>query len=153
MRVSEMLSIECGDIRENASVVVLGKGSKERVCFLSQRAVEAIAVYRVERDARLIHLECESTSLFVTDYGSEMSTASAWKAVQRALGAAGITRRAGAHTLRHSFATHLLEGGADIRSVQELLGHSSLQTTQIYLHVTPARLREVYDRAHPRSTS
>ena len=132
---------------------VMGKGSKERVCFLGERALEAIAAYEPERERHLARLVRKSGALFVTRWGAEMSTSSVWRVVQRARVAAGICKPIGPHTLRHSFATHLLERGADVRAVQEMLGHASLQTTQIYLHVVPTRLREVYEQAHPRARS
>lgn len=151
MRASELTGIEVDDLRPDGTVLVLGKGGEERICFLSARATSLIASYRIERDLLLQGRKSSLTALFVTDFGSWMTGAAVWKAVHRALDAAGISKRCGPHTLRHSFATHLLEGGADIRCVQELLGHKSLATTQIYLHVTAARLREVYERSHPRA--
>jgi integrase/recombinase XerD len=89
--------------------------------------------------------------LFLSAHGRRMSRMEAWRAVRRSALRAGITRHVSPHTLRHSFATHLLEGGADLRVVQELLGHASITTTQLYTHLTGARIRQVYDRAHPRA--
>lgn len=149
MRVSELLGITCDDVDASGNVRVLGKGAKERLCFLNDRALGAVAAYRPERDAVLARFKRQSDQLFLTDYGTEMSNAAVWAAVQRAARACGLVKRCSTHTLRHTFATHLLEGGADVRVVQELLGHASLQSTQLYLHVAPSRLRDVYDRAHP----
>jgi len=89
--------------------------------------------------------------LFLTPVGRRMGRMGAWRAMQRAAGAAGLEQHVTPHTLRHSFATHLLEGGADLRVVQELLGHASISTTQLYTHVTGERIRQVYARAHPRA--
>jgi len=150
MRISEALSVTEDAFRVNdGSLLIRGKGGKERVVFLSERAAEAIRAWRQLRAERLAFINRQSAFLFIGARGEPLSSSSAREMLRRACLQAGMRGRASPHTLRHSFATHLLEGGADLRVVQELLGHATLATTERYTHVTPQRLREVYLRAHP----
>jgi integrase/recombinase XerD len=136
-------------------VRVIGKGDKERLVPIGEVAVDVLRTWLAGQRAALVaahHVEpIRGGPLFVASRGSRLSRQGAWAAVKRAAAAAGLSDRVSPHTLRHSFATHLLEGGADLRIVQELLGHASISTTQLYTHVTGERIREVYARAHPRA--
>ena len=144
LRVSETVALNIEDLDEFSEVVrIAGKGKKERLCPLGSMSIEAIGHYlRMRSGAR-------SGPLFVNRHGSRISARSVRRKLDKYLLAAGIDPGVSPHTLRHSFATHMLNAGADLRSVQELLGHSSLSTTQIYTHLTTKRLKEVYDKAHP----
>lgn len=152
MRVGELCALNVDDIRPDGTVRVFGKGAKERLCFVSPSAMAAIAAYRKDRDVLLATYGVECHRLFITDECAPLTQSAARHGVERVLRAAGVATECSPHTLRHSFATHMLQGGADLRSIQEMLGHSSLQTTQVYLHNTPERLREVYDKSHPRAS-
>jgi len=157
LRVSEALGLDVEDLHADASYVrVIGKGDKERLVPVGEVALDWIARYRTwPREAWLGHAPAESLRrggpLFVTSRGGRLGRQHAWAAVKAASRAAGLPEGVSPHTLRHSFATHLLEGGADLRVVQELLGHASISTTQLYTHLTGERIREVYARAHPRA--
>lgn len=131
---------------------VLGKGSKQRVVPYGSYAGEAIAAYLVRARPEMVARGTGTPALFVGPRGARISRQSAWLVIKAAAERAGITREVSPHTLRHSFATHLLAGGADVRTVQELLGHSSVTTTQIYTQVTADTLREHYLTSHPRAT-
>lgn len=153
-RVSEAvgLALDDLDLDEELPVIRLfGKGRKERIVPLGSYAKAAIEAYIVRSRPVLAQRGQGSPSLFLNSRGRALSRQSAWEIIQRAAGRAGIDEDVSPHTLRHSFATHLLEGGASIRDVQELLGHASVQTTQIYTRVTPTTLKEVYQLAHPRA--
>jgi len=144
LRVSELVALNIEDLDEFSEVLrIEGKGRKERLCPLGSKAVEAIARYLQMRRAG------QMGPLFVNRHGGRISDRSVRRKLDKYLLAAGIDPGVSPHTLRHSFATHMLNAGADLRSVQELLGHSSLSTTQIYTHLTTRRLKEVYDKAHP----
>jgi integrase/recombinase XerD len=156
LRVSEALGLDADDLDlEGASARVRGKGDRERIVPVGDVALAWIGRYVGE--ARPVLLAGGRATarrggpIFVGDRGRRLGRAQAWSAVKRAATAAGLGSRVSPHTLRHSFATHLLEGGADLRVVQELLGHASISTTQIYTHLTGERIREVYARAHPRA--
>jgi integrase/recombinase XerD len=149
-RVSEVVNLSITDLdRENQSVRLLGKGGKMRVVPIGSHALIAIDRYLVR--ARPSFLKKTSTNLFLNKQGKALSRNSAFNAVRRCAELANIKLDVSPHTLRHCFATHLLEGGADLRIVQELLGHASVTTTQIYTQITAQRLREVYATSHPRA--
>jgi integrase/recombinase XerD len=137
------------DLR-HAQVRVIGKGNKERRVPMGEEARERLHRYRSgPRSEWTARHPTEAT--FVGRRGRRMSREAVWSLVKRWTRAAGVTERVTPHTFRHSFATHLLEGGADLRVVQALLGHASISTTQLYTHLTGERVREVYARAHPRA--
>ena len=156
LRISEALRLDLEDLSlDGAFVRVIGKGDKERLVPIGEVAVEVLRTWIGGQRAALValhHVEpIRGGPLFVGGRGGRLSRQGAWAAVKRAAASAGLSDRVSPHTLRHSFATHLLEGGADLRVVQELLGHASISTTQLYTHVTGERIREVYARAHPRA--
>lgn len=152
-RVSEVLALTVDDaaraMDNDGVMAVTGKGNKQRIVPLGTHAQEAIEAYLVR--ARPVFANGKSHALLLNTRGGALSRQSAWTVIKQAAQRAGIDKDVSPHTLRHSFATHLLEGGADVRSVQELLGHASVTTTQIYTHVTADNLREVWRSAHPRA--
>lgn len=149
-RVSEVLALVVDDVVDTDGVIaVTGKGNKQRLVPLGSHARDAIDAYLVR--SRPMLANGKSHALFLNARGGALSRQSAWTALKQAAERAGIAKDISPHTLRHSFATHLLEGGADVRTVQELLGHASVTTTQIYTHVTADSLREVWAEAHPRA--
>jgi len=155
LRVSEALQLDRQDLSSGGGFVrVIGKGDKERLVPVGDVALEAIDAYLAERD-RLSEDVAEATRsrepLFLSRRGRRLDRMAAWRVMRAAAMRAGLSGRVTPHTLRHSFATHLLEGGADLRVVQELLGHASITTTQLYTHITGERIRQVYARAHPRA--
>jgi integrase/recombinase XerD len=156
LRISEALRLDREEISlEGGFVRVIGKGDRERLVPVGEIALGWLDRYLVEvRPAWLAvaHVEpVRGGPFFLTERGRRLARQQAWTAVKRAAAAAGLSDQVTPHTLRHSFATHLLDGGADLRVVQELLGHASISTTQLYTHVTRERIREVYARAHPRA--
>lgn len=151
LRVSELVNLKVGDVNtEHGYVRCIGKGSKERIVPLGSYAATAVDDYMSRGRSEICNMR-PSSWLFVTSDGSPMSRQAFWKNLKKRCLAAGITTEVSPHTLRHSFATHLLENGADLRAVQEMLGHADIGTTQIYTHLTKAKLRQVYDEHHPRS--
>ena len=151
-RISEAVGLDLDDVDlEQESVRLLGKGSKERIVPLGHYAREAVTAYTVRARPSLAAKGKGTPALFLNQRGGRISRQGAWAAIHAAAERAGLGDTVSPHTLRHSFATHLLEGGADIRVVQELLGHASVTTTQIYTMVTVQHLREVYAEAHPRA--
>ncbi|HEU4330797.1 MAG TPA: site-specific tyrosine recombinase XerD [Lapillicoccus sp.] len=152
-RISEAVGLDVDDLDlgEPASVRLLGKGDKQRIVPLGSYAVTALDAYLVRARPALATAGRGTPAVFLNQRGARLSRQSAWDALQRAAERAGLEGHVSPHTLRHSFATHLLDGGADVRVVQELLGHASVTTTQIYTLVSPQRLREVYAGAHPRA--
>ena len=150
LRVSEAVGLDLADATLEAGMVRVreGKGGKERLAPIGKPATRAIGAWLEERRGRA---RPDEPALFVNAGGGRLDARSARRIVTAAAAAAGLGRRVSPHTLRHSFATHLLDRGADLRSVQELLGHENLTTTQIYTHVGTSRLRQVYDGAHPRA--
>jgi len=156
LRVSEALRLDLEDISLDGGFVrVIGKGDRERLVPVGEVALEAIRAWLAGARPTIVaahHVEpIRGGPLFLGVTGKRLARQQAWSIVKRAAASAGLTGRVSPHTLRHSFATHLLEGGADLRIVQELLGHASISTTQLYTHVTGERIREVYARAHPRA--
>lgn len=137
--------------RGQGSVRLFGKGSKERVVPLGRYARDAVTTYTVRARPAMALAGKGTPALFLNLRGGRLSRQGAWAAIHAAAGRAGLRDTVSPHTLRHSFATHMLEGGADVRVVQELLGHASVTTTQIYTMVTVQHLREVYAEAHPRA--
>jgi integrase/recombinase XerD len=151
LRVSEAAGLTGAQLRiDEGFVTVMGKGGKERIVPLGRRAKEALAIYLSTERPRLVGPR-PSQWVFVRAGGKPLSRQAIWKLVKRRARAAGVTQRVSPHTLRHTFATHLLGGGADLRVVQTLLGHADVGTTQIYTHVAPARLRAVHRKHHPRA--
>lgn len=151
-RISEVVGADVDDVDlEDRSAVVTGKGSKQRRVPLGDIACQAIDAWLVRGRPALAHVGTGSPKLFLTAHGSPMSRQAGFAVIRDAANRAGIAAAVGPHTLRHSCATHLVEAGADVRVVQELLGHASVQTTQIYTLVTAERLREAHALAHPRA--
>jgi site-specific recombinase XerD len=156
LRISELAAAELGNLDlRRGELRVLGKGRKERIGLLGRPAREALAGYldegRPVLTARRAPLDEAPTAVFLNHLGRPLGVRGLRGRLDRLCRLAGLPEGVSPHTLRHSFATHLLEGGADLRVVQELLGHESLATTQVYTHVSPARLREAYRLAHPRA--
>jgi integrase/recombinase XerC len=151
LRVTEIKRMNKNDVDfDEGEIKVLGKGSKERIVLFGSHARSALARYLKEGRPKLAAGK-KSPALFINRRGSRLTTRSVERLIVRYAKKAGLTKKVTPHTLRHSFATHLLSGGADLRMVQELLGHVSLSTTQVYTHITKERLKEVYDAAHPRA--
>jgi integrase/recombinase XerC len=149
IRVSELVGMNLEDVDTmGESVRVRGKGKRERLAPLGSFALKALDQYLAARKAGSVH---DAAAVFVNRHGQRLSTRSVRRKLSKYLAIAGLNPSVSPHTLRHSFATHMLERGADLRAVQELLGHRSLSTTQIYTHVAAARLKEVYEAAHPRA--
>jgi len=156
LRISEATGLDLEDVSLDGQFVrVIGKGDRERLVPIGEVAVDALRGWL--DGPRIALLEAHRVApirggpVFLGERGQRLARQQAWAAVKRASAAAGLQAHVSPHTLRHSFATHLLEGGADLRIVQELLGHASISTTQLYTHVTGERIREVYSRAHPRA--
>ena len=153
LRVSELVGINLDDLDlEDGLVRVRGKGKRERLAPVGRFAVKAIRAWIRQRSVADKQRPGDTGDpLFLNKYGKRLTTRSVGRMLEKYLKLPGLDARTSPHTLRHSFATHLLNGGADIRSVQELLGHKSLVTTQIYTHLSTAGLRKAYDLAHPRA--
>lgn len=152
-RVTETVSVRLEDLDiPNRHVLLTGKGSKQRLVPLGSHAVAALEAYLVRARPQFSSRKSRPVrEVFLNQRGGSLTRQSAWNIIRAAAGAAGVTHEVSPHVLRHSFATHLMDGGADVRVVQELLGHSSVTTTQIYTMVTIDRLREVYLTSHPRA--
>lgn len=151
LRVSEWIGMSVRDVlMEDHLVRVFGKGSKERLVPIGRTAIGAVAIYIRELRPRLEKGKGKGI-LFLNSRGEPLSRMGAWKILRKYVELAGITKPVSPHTLRHSFATHLLEGGADLRAVQEMLGHADISTTQIYTHVDREYLRSVHRQFHPRA--
>jgi integrase/recombinase XerD len=149
LRVSEWISLPARDVAlEDGLVRVFGKGSKERLVPIGRRAIGAVAIYLRELRPKLERGGGKGI-LFLNARGTPLSRMGAWKILRHHVEQAGITKHVTPHTLRHSFATHLLEGGADLRAVQEMLGHADISTTQIYTHVLEERLKKLVQEHHP----
>jgi integrase/recombinase XerC len=151
LRVSELTGLDIADLDLEAGLAtVRGKGRRERLALLGPPAVAALTDWLGQRQA-VSGRAASQAALFLNRHGTRLSVRSVGRLLEKYLALAGLDPRTSPHTLRHSFATHLLDAGADVRSVQELLGHRSLGTTQIYTHVTTQRLRDSYHKAHPRA--
>ncbi|MFH1035303.1 MAG: site-specific tyrosine recombinase XerD [Pseudomonadota bacterium] len=150
LRISEVLSLGVGDVQFQVGILsVRGKGSKERLVPVHQKALDALKAYLEGPRARLLG-QGRRDEVFLNKDGGRLSRMGAWKLLHKYFLKAGLPAGVTPHTLRHTFATHLLEGGADLRSVQLMLGHADIATTQIYTHVSRARLSQVHRRHHPR---
>jgi integrase/recombinase XerD len=150
LRVSEWITLGTKDVLiEDKLVRVFGKGSKERLVPIGRSAIAAVATYLAHRPELEARGKGGKGVLFLNARGEPLTRMGAWKILRRHVDRSGIEKEVSPHTLRHSFATHLLEGGADLRSVQEMLGHADLATTELYTHVSDRRRRELYFQAHP----
>jgi len=150
LRVSELVGLRMDNLNLDAGfVIVMGKGSKERIVPLGEAAVDVLRAYLTQVRPVLMKRSVNSR-VFLNREGLPMSRQGFWKLIKKYCLAAGITKKISPHTLRHSFATHILEGGADLRSVQMMLGHSDIATTQIYTHVAGSTLKKIHDTYHPR---
>ena len=150
LRVSELTGLNVTDLDlDQGTATVRGKGRRERLALLGPQAQQALQAWAIRRETLVAGRTQEA--VFLNKNGSRLSSRSVGRLLEKYLAQAGLDPRTSPHTLRHSFATHMLDRGADIRSVQELLGHRSLSTTQIYTHVTPHRLQDSYQKAHPRA--
>lgn len=148
LRVSELVGINLGDLDlDSMSVKVLGKGNKERMVPLGSKACTAIKIYLSQR----LDLKPKEDHLFVNSRGGRLTTRSIDRIIKKYAVISGIPKNISPHVLRHTFATHLLGGGADLRAIQEMLGHKSLSTTQRYTHTSIEKLMEIYDKTHPRA--
>ncbi|MBS1253313.1 MAG: Tyrosine recombinase XerC [Anaerolineales bacterium] len=153
LRVSELTSLNVGDLdRERGQIIVTGKGDKERLVLIGEPAQHALSRYLADGRPQFVKKQAPaSRPLFLNRLGSRLSDRSIQMILPILLFRSGLTKKVTPHTLRHTFATHMLDGGADLRVVQELLGHAQLSTTQVYTHVSQNRAREVYLGAHPRA--
>ncbi|MBI2987157.1 MAG: tyrosine recombinase XerC [Deltaproteobacteria bacterium] len=152
VRVSELVGLSWGDVDFQLGILrVLGKGSKERIVPIGEVALQALRDYGIEQGKRWGRVAKGEVAVFLNRAGGRITTRSVARIVEKRLRATGVPVRVGPHGLRHTFATHLLNSGADLRVIQELLGHASLSTTQRYTHVNLDQLTAVYDRAHPRA--
>jgi integrase/recombinase XerD len=153
LRASEAIGLELGDVDLDERVLrARGKGSKERIVPIGQAALRALRVY-LERGRAGLVKDRPEPHVFVNFRGGQLTRQGLYKIVRRHAATAGLADRMSPHTLRHTFATHLLAGGCDLRSVQEMLGHADVSTTQLYTHLSSERLKDVYFRAHPRATA
>lgn len=151
LRVSELISLDQGDLDARAGILrCRGKGMKERLVPVGSLALESVGVYLV-LTRPVFCRRSEEMALFLNQRGGRLTRQGFWKVLKKYVNLAGINGEVTPHTLRHTFATHLLENGADLRSVQEMLGHADIATTQIYTMVTREKIREIYDQTHPRA--
>lgn len=155
VRVSELVDMDLRDLDVNAGEIrVLGKGSKERIALLGRAAQESLAMYLSSGRGQLLKKRRDGgpeNAVFLNRFGHRLTVRSIRRLLDKCFGAVSDEIKISPHVLRHTFATHMLEHGADLRSIQELLGHASISTTQIYTHVSRERLKQVYDAAHPRA--
>ena len=152
LRVSELVGLDQNDVdMDSGLATVRGKGKRERLVMLGGPALDAVKKWLVDRQTLAGPRGAAASAIFLNKHGGRLTTRSVGRMLEKYLAQCGLDPRTSPHTLRHSFATHLLDRGADIRSVQELLGHRSLGTTQIYTHVTTHRLKDSYHKAHPRA--
>ena len=151
MRASELVCLNLNDVdTKDCYVRCFGKGNKERLVPVYQQATQIVEEYITEVRPIFVHNESEQ-ALFVNQRGERLTRQGLWQILKAYAKSAGLGKQVTPHTLRHSFATHMLSGGADLRSVQELLGHANISTTQIYTHLTSEHIRRTYDKAHPRA--
>jgi integrase/recombinase XerD len=152
MRISELVALNLGDvnIEGNYFVRCFGKGRKERIIPLYEKIATAVKTYVEEDRPKLAHGKKE-TAMFLNARGDRLTRQGFWQKLKEYAKMAGLSSHISPHTLRHSFATHMLSGGADLRSVQELLGHANISTTQVYTHLTTEQVRRTYDKSHPRA--
>ena len=152
LRVTELIRLQTGEVNfEGGFLRAMGKGSKERIVPLGTSAMQYLQFYLGEARSYFLRRHRSSRFLFLTQQGGPMTRQNFWILVKRYASESGIEKVISPHVLRHSFATHLLENGADLRAVQMMLGHADISTTQIYTHVTRERLKQVYDKHHPRA--
>lgn len=152
IRISELIGLNTGDVHITMGFVrCIGKGNKERIIPIGKSAIGAVQKYLDEGRPSFVSKKHRDDALFLNHHGQRMTRQGFWKILKRLASEAGISKELTPHTLRHSFATHLLENGADLRAVQEMLGHADISTTQIYTHVTKTRLKDVYKQFHPRA--
>lgn len=152
MRISELIDLDLGDIHLTMGFVrVFGKGGKERIVPLGRGAIGAVERYLKSERGKLLGKSPTTDALFISRLGRRLTRQGCWKIIKQHAETAQIPQNLTPHVLRHSFATHLIENGADLRAVQEMLGHSDISTTQIYTHVSKTRLSEVYKQFHPRA--
>jgi len=151
MRVSELVSLNLGDVSiSEENVRCFGKGRKERIVPIYRQAAQVVAEYLTEVRPHLVRDDAQR-ALFLNRRGERLTRQGLWQILKEYAKKAGLGKTITPHTLRHSFATHMLSGGADLRSVQEMLGHANISTTQIYTHLTSEHIRRAYERAHPRA--
>ncbi|WP_066294035.1 site-specific tyrosine recombinase XerD [Bacillus sp. FJAT-29937] len=152
IRVSELIGLNMGDVHITMGFVrCIGKGNKERIIPIGKTAATALNQYLQEGRNYFVSKKAQDDAFFLNHHGKRLTRQGFWKILKRLAAEAGIEKDLTPHTLRHSFATHLLENGADLRAVQEMLGHADISTTQIYTHVTKTRLKDVYSQFHPRA--
>ncbi|WP_019242113.1 MULTISPECIES: site-specific tyrosine recombinase XerD [Bacillus] len=152
MRVSELIQLNLSDVHSAMGFVrCVGKGNKERIIPIGQTALKAVDRYLSKGRPMLARKQYTTDALFLNHHGQRLSRQGFWKILKRLAQEANIQKELTPHTFRHSFATHLLMNGADLRSVQEMLGHADISTTQIYTHITNTRLKDVYSKYHPRA--
>ena len=151
MRVSELVALNMGDVNYNDNFVrCFGKGNKERLIPIYERAARSVKEYIDETRPKMVHTKSEN-ALFLNPRGERLTRQGFWQKLKEYARSANLEGKISPHTLRHSFATHMLSGGANLRSVQELLGHANISTTQVYTHLTSDQIRQTYEQSHPRA--